>query len=53
MFIVDKAPASINQALPVPKVIFFDIDDTLSRNGIMLRTTKRRLRRWPKLILNW
>lgn len=36
MFIVDKAaPASINQALPVPKVIFFDIDDTLSRNGII------------------
>ena len=35
MFIVDKAPASINLALPVPKVIFFDIDDTLSRNGII------------------
>ena len=36
MFIVDKAaPASMNQALPVPKVIFFDIDDTLSRNGII------------------
>ena len=36
MFIVDKAaPANINQALPVPKVIFFDIDDTLSRNGII------------------
>jgi len=36
MFIVDKAaPASMNQALPVPKVIFFDIDDTLSRNGVI------------------
>ena len=36
MFIVDKAAtASMNQALPVPKVIFFDIDDTLSRNGII------------------
>ncbi|WP_296193288.1 MULTISPECIES: HAD family hydrolase [unclassified Psychrobacter] len=36
MFIVDKAaPAIMNQALPVPKVIFFDIDDTLSRNGII------------------
>ena len=36
MFIVDKAaPANINPALPVPKVIFFDIDDTLSRNGII------------------
>ena len=36
MFIVDKATtASMNQALPVPKVIFFDIDDTLSRNGII------------------
>ena len=36
MFIVDKAAtASMNRALPVPKVIFFDIDDTLSRNGII------------------
>lgn len=36
MFIVDKAaPANINPALPMPKVIFFDIDDTLSRNGII------------------
>ena len=36
MFIVDKAAtASMNQALPVPKVIFFDIDDTLSRNGVI------------------
>ena len=36
MFIVDKAAtANMNQALPVPKVIFFDIDDTLSRNGII------------------
>ena len=36
MFIVDKAAtASMNHALPVPKVIFFDIDDTLSRNGII------------------
>ena len=36
MFIVDKAaPANIDLALPVPKVIFFDIDDTLSRNGII------------------
>ena len=36
MFIVDKAAtASMNRALPVPKIIFFDIDDTLSRNGII------------------
>ena len=36
MFIVDKAAtASMNRALPAPKVIFFDIDDTLSRNGII------------------
>ena len=36
MFIVDKAAtASMNQVLPVPKIIFFDIDDTLSRNGII------------------
>ncbi|MBP8032689.1 MAG: Cof-type HAD-IIB family hydrolase [Psychrobacter sp.] len=44
MFIVDKAaPASINQALPVPKVIFFDIDDTLSRNGIIAAHNKATL----------
>ena len=36
MFIVDKAAtASMNHALPVPKIIFFDIDDTLSRNGVI------------------
>ena len=36
MFIVDKAATvSMNHALSVPKVIFFDIDDTLSRNGII------------------
>ena len=36
MFIVDKAViASMNHALPVPKIIFFDIDDTLSRNGVI------------------
>ncbi|MBB3106910.1 hypothetical protein FHS24_001427 [Psychrobacter luti] len=36
MFIVDKAAtASMNHTLPVPKVIFFDIDDTLSRNGVI------------------
>ena len=35
MLIVDKAPASINQALPVPKVIFFFFFYTLSRNGII------------------
>ena len=36
MFIVDKAAtASMNEALPVPKIMFFDIDDTLSRNGII------------------
>ena len=36
MFIVDKAAtASMKHTLPVPKVIFFDIDDTLSRNGVI------------------
>ena len=44
MFIVDKAaPANINPALPVPKVIFFDIDDTLSRNGIIAAHNKATL----------
>lgn len=36
MFIVDKtATASMPHKLPMPKVIFFDIDDTLSRNGVI------------------
>ena len=36
MFIVDKAAtASMNNKIPTPKIIFFDIDDTLSRNGII------------------
>ena len=36
MFIVDKASATtMDNRIPVPKIIFFDIDDTLSRNGII------------------
>lgn len=36
MFIVDKAnTANTSHTLPTPKIIFFDIDDTLSRNGII------------------
>ncbi|WP_227672140.1 Cof-type HAD-IIB family hydrolase [Psychrobacter urativorans] len=36
MFIVDKANnASMTTKTPTPKIIFFDIDDTLSRNGII------------------
>ena len=44
MFIVDKiATASVNHALPTPKIIFFDIDDTLSRNGIIAEHNKATL----------
>lgn len=36
MFIVDKAAAAtMDNKIPAPKIIFFDIDDTLSRNGII------------------
>ncbi|ERL56607.1 Cof-type HAD-IIB family hydrolase [Psychrobacter aquaticus] len=44
MFIVDKAAtASMNHKLPTPKIIFFDIDDTLSRNGIIAEHNKATL----------
>lgn len=44
MFIVDKAAtASMPHKLPMPKVIFFDIDDTLSRNGIIAAHNKATL----------
>ncbi|WP_201595920.1 Cof-type HAD-IIB family hydrolase [Psychrobacter vallis] len=44
MFIVDKAAtASTNHKLPTPKIIFFDIDDTLSRNGIIAEHNKATL----------
>ncbi|MDN5665285.1 MAG: Cof-type HAD-IIB family hydrolase [Psychrobacter sp.] len=44
MFIVDKAAtASMPRKLPMPKVIFFDIDDTLSRNGIIAEHNKSTL----------
>jgi len=44
MFIVDKAATvSMNQKLPTPKIIFFDIDDTLSRNGIIAEHNKATL----------
>ena len=44
MFIVDKiATVSVNHALPTPKIIFFDIDDTLSRNGIIAEHNKATL----------
>lgn len=36
MFIIDKAAAAtMDNKIPAPKIIFFDIDDTLSRNGII------------------
>ena len=44
MFIVDKAAtASMNNEITAPKIIFFDIDDTLSRNGIIAEHNKATL----------
>jgi Cof subfamily protein (haloacid dehalogenase superfamily) len=44
MFIVDKAATTnLNNTLPTPKIIFFDIDDTLSRNGIIAEHNKATL----------
>jgi Cof subfamily protein (haloacid dehalogenase superfamily) len=44
MFIVDKAATtSMSDTLPTPKIIFFDIDDTLSRNGIIAEHNKATL----------
>ncbi len=44
MFIVDKiAKEMIHNKIPSPKIIFFDIDDTLSRNGIIAEHNKATL----------
>ncbi|OLF38889.1 MULTISPECIES: Cof-type HAD-IIB family hydrolase [unclassified Psychrobacter] len=44
MFIVDKAVnADRHNRIPTPKIIFFDIDDTLSRNGIIAEHNKATL----------
>ncbi len=44
MFIVDEAATAImNHKFPTPKIIFFDIDDTLSRNGIIAEHNKATL----------
>ena len=44
MFIEDKAAKeSMNTTFPIPKIIFFDIDDTLSRNGIIAAHNKETL----------
>lgn len=49
MFIVDKAATvSMNHTLPTPKIIFFDIDDTLSRNGIIAEHNKATLEQLAK-----
>lgn len=44
MFIEDKiATESMTIKTPTPKIIFFDIDDTLSRNGIIAEHNKTTL----------
>ena len=44
MFITDKvAQESMSNNIPTPKIIFFDIDDTLSRNGIIAEHNKATL----------
>ena len=44
MFIEDKiAKESLATKMSVPKIIFFDIDDTLSRNGIIAKHNKAML----------
>ena len=44
MFIEDKASTdSMSQKLTTPKIIFFDIDDTLSRGGIIAKHNKATL----------
>lgn len=49
MFIVDKtATASMSHKLPIPKIIFFDIDDTLSRNGVIAEHNKATLEQLAK-----
>ncbi len=44
MFIIDKASNThMNHRIPTPKIMFFDIDDTLSRNGIIAEHNKATL----------
>ncbi|WP_201586619.1 Cof-type HAD-IIB family hydrolase [Psychrobacter jeotgali] len=46
MFTEYKASGALtNTAIPVPKIIFFDIDDTLSRNGVIAEHNKATLER--------
>ncbi|MFK4001560.1 MULTISPECIES: Cof-type HAD-IIB family hydrolase [Psychrobacter] len=49
MFIVDKAAtAGMKHKLPIPKIIFFDIDDTLSRGGMIAEHNKATLEQLAK-----
>jgi len=49
MFIVDKAVnANMHNRVAIPKIIFFDIDDTLSRNGIIAEHNKATLEQLAK-----
>ena len=44
MFIIDKASNTyMNHRIPTPKIMFFDIDDTLSRNGVIAEHNKATL----------
>lgn len=49
MFIIDKASNTyMNHRIPTPKIIFFDIDDTLSRNGVIAEHNKATLEQLAK-----
>lgn len=49
MFIVDKAVnANTYHRVDTPKIIFFDIDDTLSRNGVIAEHNKATLEQLAK-----
>lgn len=49
MFIIDKASNTyMNHRIPTPKIMFFDIDDTLSRNGVIAEHNKATLEQLAK-----
>jgi peptidyl-prolyl cis-trans isomerase B (cyclophilin B) len=49
MFIKDKvAQELMNSSFPTPKIIFFDIDDTLSRQGVIAEHNKATLEQLAK-----
>ena len=49
MFIEDKiAKESMTAKISIPKIIFFDIDDTLSRSGVIAEHNKATLEQLAK-----